>query len=159
MSGQPVQGRMTADGTGEVVVFLIGMRVNSWRAVRSWLPVFRAMPRMIKELAGDRESGMLGYRLLPGLRHFAVLQYWESAEKLLDYAADRDGEHRPAWAAFNRRAREGRNKVGFWHETFVVPAGSSESIYVNMPAYGLGEARGVVPVGRRGERAADRLAA
>ncbi|MFI0149823.1 monooxygenase family protein [Streptomyces lydicus] len=117
MSGKPVQGRMTADGTGEVVVFLIGMRVNSWRAVRSWLPVFRVMPRMIKELAGDRESGMLGYRL------------------------------------------QGRGKVGFWHETFVVPAGSFESIYVNMPAYGLGEARGVVPVGRRGERAADRLAA
>ncbi|MFG2400035.1 monooxygenase family protein [Streptomyces lydicus] len=52
--------------------------------------------------------------------------------------------------------RQGRGKVGFWHETFVVPAGSCESGYVNMPAYGLGEARGVGPVGRRGERAADR---
>ncbi|MFG2400036.1 monooxygenase family protein [Streptomyces lydicus] len=41
-------GRMTADGTGEVVVFLVGTRVNSWRAVRSWLPVCRVMPRMIK---------------------------------------------------------------------------------------------------------------
>ncbi len=61
--------------------------------------------------------------------------------------------------AFNRRVREGRGKVGLWHETFVVPAGSYESVYVNMPPFGLGEARGTVPVGRRGERAADRMAA
>ncbi|GAB7030779.1 DUF4188 domain-containing protein [Streptomyces sp. NPDC021749] len=159
MSGKPVQGRMTADGGGEVVVFLVGMRINNWRAVRSWLPVFRAMPGMIKELARDPERGMLGYRFLPGLRNFAVLQYWESKEKLLAYASDQGGAHRPAWAAFNRRARAGRRHVGIWHETYAVPAGSYESIYANMPPHGLGAARGVVPVARRGERAAERLAA
>ncbi|MEU9124247.1 DUF4188 domain-containing protein [Streptomyces sp. NPDC048506] len=159
MKGKPVQGRMTADGTGELVVFLIGMRINSWRAVRSWLPVFLAMPGMIKELARDRERGMLGRRIVPGLRNFGVLQYWESKEKLLAYASDQGGEHRPAWAAFNRRARAGRGRVGIWHETFVVPAGSYESIYVDMPPFGLAAARGVVPVARRGERAAERLAA
>ncbi|MFJ9418379.1 DUF4188 domain-containing protein [Streptomyces sp. NPDC101227] len=157
MSGKPVQGRMTADGDGEVVVFLVGMRVNSWWAVRSWLPVLLAMPRMIKEQARDRTRGMLGYRVLPGLRNFTVLQYWESKEKLLAYAGDQDGEHRPAWAAYNRRAWAGRGGVGIWHETYVVPAGSYESVYVGMPPYGLGAARGVVPVGRRGERAAERL--
>lgn len=159
MSGKPVQGRTTADGTGEVVVFLVGMRINNWRAVRSWLPVLRAMPPMIKELARDPERGMLGYRVLPGLRNFTVLQYWESTEKLLAYASDQSGAHRPAWAAFNRRARAGRGHVGLWHETYAVPAGSYESIYVNMPLHGLGAARGVVPVARRGERAAERLAA
>ncbi|AJT64174.3 hypothetical protein T261_2495 [Streptomyces lydicus] len=159
MGGKPVQGRMTADGDGEAVVFLIGMRVNSWWAVRSWLPVFLAMPRMMKELGKERERGLLGHRLLPGLRVFGTLQYWESKEKLLAYASDQGGEHRPAWAAFNRRVRAGRGKVGVWHETYVVPAGSYESIYVNMPPFGLGAVRGVVPVGRRGERAAERLAA
>lgn len=157
MGAEPIPGRMTADGTGEVVVFLVGMRINSWRAVRSWLPVFLAMPRMIKELERDRERGLLGHRFLPGLRHFTVLQYWESRDKLLDYAADQSAAHRPAWAAFHRRARAGRDEVGIWHETYVVPAGSYESIYAHMPPYGLGKARGVVPVGRRGERAADRL--
>ncbi|MFI0714150.1 DUF4188 domain-containing protein [Streptomyces inhibens] len=159
MGGKPVQGRMTSDGDGEVVIFLVGMRINNWRAVRSWLPVFLAMPRMIKELARDRDSGMLGHRLLPGLpRHFAVIQYWESKEKLQAYAMDQSGEHRPAWAAFNRRAREGKDKVGFWHETFVVPAGAHKSIYINMPSFGLGEALGAVPVGRRREPSADRMA-
>ncbi|MBW5420026.1 DUF4188 domain-containing protein [Streptomyces sp. BG9H] len=158
MSEKPIEGRMTAEGTGEVIVFHIGMRINNFLAPRSWLPVMRAMPRMLKELSQDPESGMLGYRLLlGGARLMYVVQYWESREKLLAYSAAPDKEHRPAWAAFNRRIREGRGKVGFWHEAYVVPAGAHEAVYVNMPEFGLGKATGVVPVGRRGERAADRL--
>ncbi|MEU1144827.1 DUF4188 domain-containing protein [Streptomyces sp. NPDC005863] len=160
MSSKPIEGRMTDAAEGGVVVFHIGMRINSFRAVRSWWPVFLAMPRMLKELSRDRESGMLGYRLLfGGARLVYVVQYWESQEKLLAYSTAPDKAHRPAWAAFNRRLREGRGKVGFWHETFVVPAGAHEAVYVNMPRFGLGEAAGVVPVGRRGDRAADRLKA
>ncbi|MEW2389511.1 DUF4188 domain-containing protein [Streptomyces venezuelae] len=160
MSSKPIEGRMTAEAEGDVVVFHIGMRINAFRAVRSWWPVFRAMPRMLKELSRDRESGMLGYRLLfGGTRVVYVVQYWESREKLLAYSTAQDKAHRPAWVAFNRRIREGRGKVGFWHETFVVPAGAHEQVYVNMPPFGLGAATGVIPVGRRGERAADRLTA
>ncbi|WP_208609514.1 DUF4188 domain-containing protein [Streptomyces atriruber] len=160
MSSKPIEGRMTAEAEGGVVVFHIGMRINAFRAVRSWWPVFVAMPRMLKELSRDPASGMLGYRLLfGGVRVVYVVQYWESQEKLLAYSTAQDKAHRPAWAAFNRRIREGRGKVGFWHETFVVPAGAHEAVYVNMPPFGLGEATGVIPVGRRGERAADRLSA
>ncbi|AZM55753.1 DUF4188 domain-containing protein [Streptomyces sp. WAC 01529] len=160
MSEKPIEGRMTAEGAGEVVVFHIGMRINNFLAPRSWLPLMRAMPRMLKELSKDPESGMLGFRLLlGGARLVYVVQYWESQEKLLAYSAAQDKEHRPAWAAFNRRIREGKGKVGFWHETYVVPAGAHEAVYVNMPPFGLGEATGVVPVGRRGDRAADRLKA
>ncbi|MEU0841230.1 DUF4188 domain-containing protein [Streptomyces sp. NPDC005962] len=158
MGADVIEGRMTAEGEGEVTVFLIGMRVNRFRALRSWLPVFRAMPRMLRELSQDKESGLLGCEVLVGPpRVLCVVQYWDSHEKLLAYASAQGKEHRPAWAAFNRRAREGRGKVGIWHETYVVPAGAHESIYSGMPAFGLGKATGVVPVGRRGERAADRL--
>ncbi|WP_202457440.1 MULTISPECIES: DUF4188 domain-containing protein [unclassified Streptomyces] len=158
MCSKLIEGRMTAEAGDGVVVFHIGMRVNAFRAVRSWWPVFTAMPRMLKELARDPESGMLGCRLLlGGPRLMYVVQYWESQEKLLAYSTAPDKEHRPAWAAFNRRIREGRGKVGFWHETFVVQAGAHEQVYVNMPPFGLGAATGVIPVGRRGERAAERL--
>ncbi|WP_240796511.1 DUF4188 domain-containing protein [Streptomyces sp. RFCAC02] len=158
-----IKGRMTADASAEAVrggvtVFLIGMRINSFRSLRSWWPTFRAMPRMLRELGADRDSGMIGYRLLfGGPRVIYVVQYWSSHEKLLAYASDREGLHRPAWAAFNRRLREGRDRVGFWHETYVVPAGGHEAVYVNMPPFGLGAAAGVIPVGRRGDRAAERL--
>lgn len=158
MGAEPIEGRMTAEHEEGIVVFLIGMRVNNYRAVRSWLPVARAMGPMISELAQDPDSGLLGYKALrAGLREAYLVQYWESKEKLLAYASAPDRGHRPAWAAFNRRLREGRGKVGFWHETYVVPAGSHESIYMNMPPYGLAAATGVTPVARRGNRAADRL--
>ncbi|MFE9290414.1 monooxygenase family protein [Streptomyces olivaceus] len=75
----------------------------------------------------------------------------------LHYASDQGGQHRPAWAAFNRRVRGSEGAVGIWHETYVVPAGSYESIYIDIPPAGLGEAWGVEPVSRRGERAAQRL--
>ncbi|MFC4493955.1 monooxygenase family protein [Streptomyces ovatisporus] len=47
--------------------------------------------------------------------------------------------------------------MGIWHETYAVPAGRYEAVYVNMPPYGLGSARGTEPVGRRVERAAERM--
>ncbi|WP_243740992.1 DUF4188 domain-containing protein [Streptomyces sp. 8K308] len=154
-----IEGRMTADAEGGVTVFLIGMRINSFWRPRSWWPTFLAMPRMLRELSQERERGMLGYRLLfGGPRLVYVVQYWRSHEELLAYASAQDGLHRPAWAAFNRRLREGRGRVGFWHETYVVPAGAHEQFYLNMPAFGLGAATGVIPIGRRGERAAERLA-
>ncbi|MEV5429388.1 DUF4188 domain-containing protein [Streptomyces sp. NPDC052701] len=156
--GKPIEGRTTAAGEGEIVVFLIGMRINSFAALRSWVPVARAMGPMIRELSRDEDSGLLGHQFLLGFpRVFYLVQYWESHDKLFAYASAPDRAHRPAWAAFNRRLREGRGRVGFWHETYVVPAGAHESVYVNMPEFGLGRATGVVPVGRRGERAADRL--
>ncbi|RKN06738.1 DUF4188 domain-containing protein [Streptomyces radicis] len=150
---------MTAAWDREVTVFLIGMRLNSFVRIRQWWPVFTAMPRMLREQSRDEDSGMLGYRLLWGGPRLAYLvQYWSSPEALHAYASASDKAHSPAWAAFNRRVREGGRAVGTWHETYVVPAGAHEAVYTNMPAFGLAAATEVVPVGRRGERAADRLA-
>ncbi|MQY12183.1 hypothetical protein SRB5_23130 [Streptomyces sp. RB5] len=160
MGAEPVYERVTADTDGEVVVFLIGMRINRFRSVRSWWPAFRAMPRMLKELTKDPDSGLLHHILLTGNpRTYYVVQYWESKEKLFAYASRQESEHRPAWAAFNRAVRAGNGRVGIWHETYSVPAGHYENIYFGMPPAGLGAAYGTVPVGRRGERAAQRLAA
>ncbi|MGI5340271.1 DUF4188 domain-containing protein [Streptomyces sp. CA-181903] len=160
MSTSPITGRVTAAAEGDAVVFLIGMRINRWRSVRHWVPLLGMMRRMVTELDRDPDAGLLGYRLLTaGPREYMAVQYWESREKLLAYAVDGQRLHRPAWAAFNRRARNAAGRVGIWHETYVVPPGSYETIYSGMPAYGLGAAHGVEPVARRGERAAERLAA
>lgn len=160
MSVTLIPGRNTAAAEGEVVVFHIGMRINRLWALRSWLPAFMAMPRMLRELSQDPSGGFLGYQLLLGSpRLFYVVQYWATKEQLIAYASQQDRQHRPAWAEFNRRARAGKGRVGIWHETYAVPAGSYESVYVDMPAFGLGAATGVLPVGRRGETAAERLRA
>ncbi|MFJ9405592.1 DUF4188 domain-containing protein [Streptomyces sp. NPDC101393] len=152
-------GRTTAAATGDVVVFLLGMRINHFWAVHRWLPVFLAMPRMLRELSRDTSSGLLSYQLLSGSpKTYYVVEYWESKEKLLAYAAAPDKLHRPAWAKINRHLRKSGQHVGIWHETYVVPEGSYESIYGDMPPYGLGKAYGVAPLGD-GVQAAERLAA
>jgi len=150
-----IPGRMTHDYDGDLVVFLIGMRINKpWR-LDLWLPVFTAMPAMLAELSKDKQSGLLGYRLTFGAGGPLLVQYWNSHEKLYQYASNRDAAHRPAWAAFNRRARKAPGAVGVWHETYVVER--AESIYAGMPVSGLAAATSSVPVGRRGETAAERL--
>lgn len=151
-----VAGRNTHDYHGELVVFHIGMTFNRWWRPDQWLPPFLAMPRMLRELSADPDSGVLGTTLLFGRRGPYVVQYWSSIDKLYDYASSPAQAHRPAWAAFHRRARRAPGAVGIWHETFLVER--AESMYVSTPAMGLADATEVVPVGSRHDRARARYA-
>jgi hypothetical protein len=47
--------------------------------------------------------------------------------------------------------------VGIWHETYTVAPGQYESIYANMPRFGLGMAAEHVPVVGRLENARSRM--
>lgn len=137
---------------GDLAVFLIGMRVNQpWRP-DLWVPVFTAMPGMIAELYAAKdaaargegpEPGFLEARSLVGAGGPTVVQYWRDVESIYAYANDPDLRHRPAWDAFYRRGRKATGAVGLWHETYAVPAGGHESLYLAMPPTGLGKAFGV----------------
>ncbi|MFE0459943.1 DUF4188 domain-containing protein [Kitasatospora sp. NPDC058965] len=159
MFSTPNPGHTTAAAEGEVVLFLIGMRINHFRAPHHWLPVMLGMPRMLRELSAEPDSGLLGYQLLTGSpRTYYVVQYWESTEKLLHYASAPEKLHHGAWARINRMMRDSGQHVGLWHETYVVPAGNYETIYHDMPAFGLAGATGVLPLESRGRTARQRLA-
>jgi hypothetical protein len=133
--------KMTAEIDGEFVVFLIGMRINRPWKVHKWWPVFRAMPRMLKELQARPESGFLGHTFgWP-----VIVQYWRSFEHLEAYARSKDHEHWPAWVDFVRRVRHGSGDVGIWHETYRVAAGQYEVVYSGMPTFGLARAGRLVP--------------
>ena len=148
-------GRFTHRHSGDLVVFLIGMRINSpWRP-DLWLPVFFAMPRMLTELFKEQGSGLLGFRFALGAGGPVIVQYWDSLDKLYAYAGAPESAHRPAWTAFNRRARRAPRAVGIWHETFQVSR--AESMYVSMPTEGLAQATELVPVGPGSHHAKDRL--
>ncbi|WP_119157565.1 DUF4188 domain-containing protein [Caldimonas tepidiphila] len=133
--------RMAAEIEGDFVVFVIGMRINKPWKLHQWLPVFLAMPRMLKELERRPESGFLG-AVSGGL---LIVQYWRSFEHLEAYARSRDHLHWPAWVAFNKRTGRSRGDVGIWHETYLVRAGEYEAIYSGMPRHGLGRAGTLVP--------------
>ncbi|WP_369225830.1 DUF4188 domain-containing protein [Streptomyces sp. R39] len=161
MFAKPIPGRTTAAREGDAVVLLIGMRINHFWAVHQWLPVMLSMFRMLGELARDPDRGLMGRVLLTASpRTYYVVQYWESKEKLYAYASAVGLLHHKVWGIVNRKERSGRVRghVGLWHEAYVAPEGSYESIYFDMPEFGLGAANGVVPVERRGRYAKDRFA-
>lgn len=145
--------RMAAEIDGDFVVFLIGMRINKPWKIHKWLPVFLAMPRMLKELAARPESGFLGHTMgLP-----TITQYWRSFEHLEAYARSRDASHWPAWVAFNKRMGGSRGDVGIWHETYKVAAGQYEAVYSGMPAFGLGKVGRLVSASGARETARGRI--
>ncbi|MDX1568349.1 MAG: DUF4188 domain-containing protein [Longimicrobiales bacterium] len=149
-------GRFTTDLDEDFAVFLIGMRVNSLWKIHKWLPVFLAMPRMLKELEEQDERGLLGYRTRWGFRNVEVIQYWRSLEALLAYAHHEDAEHVPAWADFNQRIGDD-GSVGIWHEAYQIQDGHYETLYRHMPPHGLGAATPTVEATGSRRSAADRL--
>jgi len=147
--------RLTASIDGDFVVFLIGMRLNQPWKVHKWWPVATAMPRMISELQRQPELGLLHAEMWFS-RTLVMVQYWRSMDQLMAYATSKQSEHLPAWKAFNQAVGTD-GSVGIWHETFAVKAGAYESVYVNMPAFGLGRAGKLEPATGRKHSAADRL--
>ena len=150
-----IKERVTAVSEDGYVLFLIGMRINNFFAVHRWLPVFSAMGRMLPELFKNPQLGFKSYQMWFG-RTLILVQYWESAEKLMDYAKATDAEHLPAWKAFNKAARSS-TAVGIYHETYIVDPGKSENIYVNMPPFLYGKVGRLETVAGKRNTAAGRL--
>ncbi len=137
-------GRFAGKVDGDFVVFIIGMRINQLWNVPKWLPVTRAMPRMLNELFQQPALGLLHAEFFVGWRSPMVLQYWRSYEHLHEYAHARDKAHLPAWVAFHQMTR-GNTAVGVYHESYLCGSGRYESVYVNMPLFGLAKAGESVP--------------
>lgn len=128
---------MTVSLEEPIVVFLIGMRINKPWKIHKWLPVARAMPKMIDELSRDPDSGFISGESWFG-RSPLMVQYWKSFEHLENYAQNKNQAHLPAWKAFNLKVGASGD-VGVWHESFAVTPGNYECIYFNMPKFGMGK--------------------
>jgi hypothetical protein len=148
--------RVTAVLDGDFVVFRIGMRINTLWRVHEWLPVFRAMLKMLEDLEADPESGLLGYDTKLGIRNHELVQYWRSFEQLREYALDPNARHASAMQWTNQQMRES-DAVGIWHETYLVKDGAYETVYDNAPPIGLGKVGTLYPATDRRRTAADRF--
>ena len=126
------QGRFTTNNDRDIVVLLIGARVNRFWLLPIALPVLSKMQKMVKSLSQDPDSGFLGYQSL-GL---STVQYWRSAEDLLRWVNDREKLHHSTQRAYYRKLFS-QGAVGVWHEMYCVKAGCYEAIYNNMPDHGL----------------------
>ncbi|MFM1761342.1 MAG: hypothetical protein RL478_952 [Actinomycetota bacterium] len=152
------RGRFSANvGADGKVLFLIGMRINQIWKIWKWLPVFVAMPRMLIEIQKDRSLGLVGKpRTFLSGRTILVWQYWESFEKLTAYSRSAESAHLPAWRSFNKKIRD-NGSVGIFHETIVLSDKTVETVYGNMPTFGLASVTGAVTAAQRGQSAKSRI--
>ena len=156
---QVIPGRFTAQTDTSFVVFLIGMRVNRFFAFRKWIPTLLAMSPMLRALEQHPEKGFLGGRLLLSWRGVSMVQYWRSFDDLERFARDSADPHFPAWRRFNQAVGHQSGSVGIWHESYLVEPGHFESVYANMPVFGLAAATAHVPATGHRETARRRLTA
>jgi len=147
--------RMTVELEEDIVVFLIGMRINKLWKIHKWLPIALAMSKMLQELYQNPDMGFISQESWFG-KTTLMVQYWKSFEHLEAYAKNKEGKHLPAWAAFNKKISN-NGDVGIWHETYVIKKGNSECIYNNMPQFGLGKVGKHIAVTRKKQSAKSRL--
>lgn len=122
--------RLTVDLSAypDLVVVLLGMRVNRLFGLRTLLGIGPRIQRSVTE----RPDGLLLHEnLLFSLRpmHLGMRQYWRDFDALEAYA--RSSPHREWWTSFLRDA----GGTGFWHETYLM-RGGMEAIYTDVPERG-----------------------
>ncbi|OEZ54731.1 hypothetical protein DUGA6_56850 [Duganella sp. HH105] len=148
-----INDRMTISVEEDFVVLLIGMRINKWWKIHKWLPIAIAMRRMITELVDDPDSGLLGGQYQTVGNPICYVQYWRSYEALLAYSHSSEKRHQKAWRGFYKKIGTSGD-VGIWHEAYRIAPGQYESVYINMPPFGLGQIGPLLPA--RGQRETSR---
>ena len=151
-----VEGRQTAHIEGDFVVFLIGMRINKPWKINRWVPMASKMRPMLKALSSDPDSGLLSFETGWMNRGPILIQYWRSFDHLNRFAKDPALPHLPAWRWYNKLIKA-TGDVAIWHESYIVRAGEYESIYGNLPRFGLAKAGELAPARRFGHTAAQRI--
>jgi hypothetical protein len=134
-----IQKRVCAEIEGPFVVFMIGARINRPWKVGVTAKFLATMPRMLKELAADPALGLLHVRQQFGGLSAVLTQYWRSFEHLEAYARSQEHAHLPAWQWFTKQLGS-NGDIGIWHETYLIQPGCYETVYNNMPPFGLGAA-------------------
>lgn len=151
-----VPGRHTAHIEGDFVVFIIGMRINRPLKLNRWVPMAFKMSPMLQALQADPGSGLLSFEFGWVNRGPMVIQYWRSFDHLNRFAKDPALPHLPAWRWYNKQVRASGD-VAIWHESYIVRAGEYETIYGNLPPFGLARAGELLPAKRFGHTAARRI--
>ncbi|MEL7223788.1 MAG: DUF4188 domain-containing protein [Cyanobacteria bacterium P01_D01_bin.36] len=152
-------GRYTANVSEPCVVFLIGMRVNRFWAIKKWFSVASAMGPMMTTLSEHPEKGLLGSRMFfrAWPLETCMVSYWRSFEDLTRFARSQNEPHWQSWQQFiSTVGNDG--SVGIWHETYKIEPANCECIYGNMPAYGLAAATAHIPISKKTRNATNRMA-
>nr|POE46774.1 monooxygenase [Quercus suber] len=133
----------TRPADSDVVVFLIGTRSNHPLGILA--PGFKDMgtffPNMVKDLeANAEEFGFLGMTSWlntdnrTSKSELMQVGYFRTTEDLHKFAHSE--YHMKGWTWWNRHVKQYPH-ISIWHETYHVPKGHWESIYINSHAGGI----------------------
>ena len=92
---QIYNGKYTSKPENSFVVFIFGMRINNFFYIWLWIPFFITLLRMVSRLKKFRDSGMMNAHLFFSSSGIGVMQYWESFDKLEEFALDNYDRHLP----------------------------------------------------------------
>ena len=122
------------EGMPELCLVRLGIQVRKLSAFPYVLRLGRTIERSAKA-AKTSNAGLLRSEMIRfAWNHFGVIQYWRSFQELEAWS------HRPPHADWWREAADRlrtKGDFGIYHETFLVPADSIESIYMNTVPTGL----------------------
>ena len=136
---QIFNGKYTSKPEDSFVIFIFGMRINKFLYLWLWIPFFIRLFRMVRRLRQYRESGMMNANLFFSGQGLGVMQYWESFDKLEFFAKDNNDLHIPSNIKYKKSIGKS-GKIGIWHETYLVEHDKFETMYFNMPKWGLAKA-------------------
>ena len=122
------------DDIDELCLLRLGIQARGLRAALWVRTITKSVRRSILD-ALRSNSGLLhseSFRL--GIGHQGFLLYWRGFQDLETWA--RSEPHTTWWRALIDRSRR-RSDVGVYHETFLVPRGQYETIYLNCSPVGM----------------------
>ena len=111
-------------------MFIIGLRVNTFFAVRRWIPAALEMRPLLRALFTHPEKGMLGAQTFFYWRGIALVQYWRSFDDLETFARDKGDPHLGAWRRFNKNIGSD-GSVGIFHETLSCRGRAASTTHVS----------------------------
>lgn len=127
------------------IVLILGIRINNFLLFWKWIPAVIASFPMLYTLVRHRAAGFLGGQATYFWPGIGLIQYWRSFEDLERFARNKKHPHLRAWRWYNK-AIGSSGSVGLWHEAFLIKPGVHETMYDNMPLFGLAASTKHIPV-------------
>lgn len=130
------------EGLNEICLVRLGIQSKGWWGPAYARSVMKSIEASSQKAIQDRAGLLHTDMFLISFRHWGLIQYWESFDKL--EAWSHSPPHSEWWRQVLERART-KQDIGIYHESYLVPSSKLESIYLDC------EPTGLASFGRLGE--------
>jgi hypothetical protein len=118
------------ESISELCLIRLGFQLRRISTAPFAIRLARAIDRSAADARATGAGLLHSERFRFAWNHFGVLQYWRGFDELESWS--HSSPHSDWWRAAVERGRT-KGDFGVYHETFIVPRSSIESIYVDCP--------------------------